>query len=78
MPIVTATLFNQLDPVQARLRELFEQAGCAPNAPLPPPRVYETADAYVLEIRVPKNVTGPGSCPRGSSLFGRGSTGHGR
>jgi hypothetical protein len=74
MPIVTATLFTQPDPFQRRLRRLFEEVGVVPPDPLPAPRVYETPDEYVLEIRVRKDLTGSGSSPRGSSSFGRDST----
>ena len=52
MPIVKWTLFNELDPVERRVRHLFEQAGLAPT-PLPAADVYETSDEYIVAVDVP-------------------------
>lgn len=52
MPIVKWTLFNELDPVERRVRHLFEQAGLAPS-PLPAADVYETPDEYIVAVDVP-------------------------
>jgi HSP20 family protein len=43
---------HEFDSIERRMRRLFEQAGLAP-ALLPAADVYDTADAFVVELEVP-------------------------
>lgn len=52
MSMVKWTLFNELDPMERRMRRFFEQTGFAPP-PLPAADVYETPEEYVVSLDVP-------------------------